>query len=95
MGLDQSVGHSIINRFIHCQPPDRTDRDFIGQHLASHHSPTPPTTVCGYVCMCRYPFEPPKVRFVTPVYHPNIDERGRICLDTLKPQPQVRGRDGG
>lgn len=29
------------------------------------------------------------VRFVTPVFHPNIDERGRICLDTLKAQPQV------
>lgn len=22
----------------------------------------------------RYPFEPPRLRFVTPVYHPNIDE---------------------
>ena len=32
----------------------------------------------------RYPFEPPRVRFVTPVYHPNIDAAGRICLDTLK-----------
>ncbi len=36
----------------------------------------------------RYPFEPPKVRFLTPVFHPNVDDRGRICLDTLKPQPQ-------
>ena len=39
--------------------------------------------------LIRYPFEPPRVRFITPVFHPNIDGEGRICLDTLKMQPQV------
>ncbi|KAI5095845.1 ubiquitin-conjugating enzyme E2 T [Silurus meridionalis] len=36
----------------------------------------------------RYPFEPPKMRFLTPIYHPNIDNAGRICLDVLKMPPK-------
>eukprot|EP01018_Ginkgo_biloba_P017058 Gb_09129 [translate_table: standard] len=30
-----------------------------------------------------YPFNPPQVRFMTPCFHPNVDESGYICLDVL------------
>lgn len=34
----------------------------------------------------RYPLEPPKLKFRTPIFHPNVSSHGDICLDVLKSQ---------
>jgi ubiquitin-conjugating enzyme E2 D/E len=33
-----------------------------------------------------YPFKPPKMKFLTRMYHPNITSDGTICIDILKDQ---------
>ncbi|EEC08372.1 ubiquitin-conjugating enzyme, putative [Ixodes scapularis] len=32
-----------------------------------------------------YPFKPPKITFRTKIYHPNIDEKGQVCLPIISP----------
>ena len=35
----------------------------------------------------RYPFVPPKMKFITKLWHPNVSSQtGAICLDILKDQ---------
>lgn len=31
-----------------------------------------------------YPFKGPKIRFQTPIYHPNVDAEGNMCVGLLK-----------
>ncbi|XP_035692018.1 ubiquitin-conjugating enzyme E2 L3-like isoform X2 [Branchiostoma floridae] len=33
-----------------------------------------------------YPFKPPKITFKTKIYHPNIDEKGQVCLPIIGPE---------
>lgn len=34
----------------------------------------------------QYPFQPPKMKMETKIFHPNINESGEICVDILKGQ---------
>lgn len=38
----------------------------------------------SFVFPSTYPYAPPTVLFKTPIFHPNVDFSGRICLDILK-----------
>ena len=31
-----------------------------------------------------YPYTAPTIKFITPCFHPNVDQFGNICLDILK-----------
>jgi ubiquitin-conjugating enzyme E2 L3 len=33
-----------------------------------------------------YPFKPPRITFKTRIYHPNIDEKGQVCLPIISTQ---------
>ncbi|XP_072310392.1 ubiquitin-conjugating enzyme E2 L3a [Eucyclogobius newberryi] len=33
-----------------------------------------------------YPFKPPKITFKTKIYHPNIDDKGQVCLPIISPE---------
>ncbi|KAI3379813.1 hypothetical protein SNEBB_005414 [Seison nebaliae] len=33
-----------------------------------------------------YPFKPPKITLKTRIYHPNVDEKGQVCLSMILPE---------
>ena len=73
----------------HCHAHHTATTPHRTPHTATHtacwrwHYPHPdPSFKLARNRLCRY--NAPLVKFVTPCFHPNVDEHGNICLDILK-----------
>ncbi|RUP46715.1 ubiquitin-conjugating enzyme/RWD-like protein [Jimgerdemannia flammicorona] len=81
--LDRDLPQGII-----CYPVDDNCSHFSAQIKGTKGTPYEGGTFkLDIQITSSYPIQPPKVQFVTPIYHPNIDSGGRICLDILKLPP--------
>ncbi|XP_034191774.1 ubiquitin-conjugating enzyme E2 T [Osmia lignaria lignaria] len=74
---------------ISCYPKSDNLENFVATIIGPHGSPYNGCIFQLEINISeRYPFEPPRITFQTPIYHPNIDNKGRICMDLLNMPPK-------
>jgi ubiquitin-conjugating enzyme E2 D len=77
----------LLADYVHVEPINDSLRVFLGSMEGPPGSPYHGGIFHAvFIIPKSYPMEPPYCRFITKVYHPNIDLRGRICFDILNDQ---------
>lgn len=54
--------------------------------IGPNNTPYEGGVFCLSLNMIGYPYRPPKIIFLTKIYHPNINSEGEISLDILRDQ---------
>merc|ERR1711976_41436 len=97
MGIKKEITKLKLNPIpgIYCQPKPQNLRYFNIQITGPEKTPYEGGVFKLEMFLPKnYPMVPPRVRFLTRIYHPNVDRLGRICLDILKnnwsPALQIR-----
>lgn len=87
-GLIVPVSVCYQHRFIVCNTIQTTNGLTCACHVTFAFSQDNPPYDKGafrieIIFPAEYPFKPPKITFKTKIYHPNIDEKGQVCLPVI------------
>ena len=83
VGKLQAMATSNDAKFLVDKTPDASAKVILGRVLPKSNIYNQAAFQIELKLPNEYPFKPPEIRFVTPIYHPNVDDKGKICVEII------------